>query len=149
MNGKLYVSHTKDEIKELVDSLGNPCEIDIGILKVLHEDISKIVQERLKEIDTWCLKITQVKKSFLAYILGMMNLTNSAKNHFLNFFSTFFKNNPNEDLKNYCRSEYGSDWQWAYNEYLQYNEFPRSFKRRNLSWENLYGQDIYDSLVLV
>ena len=51
MNGKLYVSHTKDEIKELVDSLGNPCEIDIGILKVLHEDISKIVQERLKEID--------------------------------------------------------------------------------------------------
>lgn len=52
MNGKLYLSHTKDEIKELEDNQGNPCEIDIGILKVLHEDISKIVQERLKEIDT-------------------------------------------------------------------------------------------------
>ena len=51
MNGKLYLSHTKDEIKELEDNLGDPCEIDIGILKVLHEDISKIVQERLKEID--------------------------------------------------------------------------------------------------
>ena len=51
MNGKLYLSHTKDEIKELEDNQGNPCEIDIGILKVLHEDISKIVQERLKEID--------------------------------------------------------------------------------------------------
>ena len=51
MNGKLYLSHTKDEIKELEDNQGNLCEIDIGILKVLHEDISKIVQERLKEID--------------------------------------------------------------------------------------------------
>jgi hypothetical protein len=63
----------------------------------------------------------------------MMNLTNSAKNHFLNFFSGLFSNNPNEDLKNYCRSEYGSDWQWAYNEYLNNNEFPKLFKRRNLS----------------
>jgi len=61
-----------------------------------------------------------------------MNLTNSAKNHFLNFFSGFFSNNPDDDLKNYCRSEYGRDWQWAYREYLQYNEFPKIFKRRNI-----------------
>jgi len=51
MNGKLFVSHTKDEIEDIQESLGKPCEIDIGILKILHEDISKIVQERLKEMD--------------------------------------------------------------------------------------------------
>ena len=50
-NGKLFVIHTKDEIEDLQDNLGKPCEIDIGSLKVLHEDISKIVQERLKEMD--------------------------------------------------------------------------------------------------
>jgi hypothetical protein len=50
-NGKLFVSHTKDEIEDIQESLGKPCEIDIGILKILHEDISKIVQERLKEMD--------------------------------------------------------------------------------------------------
>tara|TARA_B100001094_G_C17653071_1_gene540588 strand:- start:20 stop:193 length:174 start_codon:yes stop_codon:yes gene_type:complete len=50
-NGKLFVSHTKDEVQDIQESLGNPCEIDIGILKILHEDISKIVQERLKEMD--------------------------------------------------------------------------------------------------
>ena len=60
----------------------------------------------------------------------MMNLTTSAKNHFLNFFSILFKNNPENDLKNYCKAEYGNDWQWAYNEYLNYNEFPKTFKRR-------------------
>ena len=41
----------EDEIEDIQESLGNPCEIDIGILKILHEDISKIVQERLKEMD--------------------------------------------------------------------------------------------------
>tara|TARA_R110000796_G_scaffold19904_3_gene59516 strand:- start:1592 stop:1765 length:174 start_codon:yes stop_codon:yes gene_type:complete len=50
-NGKLYISHTKDEIEDLQDNLGKPCEIDIGNLKVLHEDMSRIVQERLKEMD--------------------------------------------------------------------------------------------------
>jgi len=50
-NGKLYISHTKDEIEDLQDNSGKPCEIDIGNLKVLHEDISRIVQERLKEMD--------------------------------------------------------------------------------------------------
>tara|TARA_R110000822_G_scaffold188937_1_gene327972 strand:+ start:892 stop:1065 length:174 start_codon:yes stop_codon:yes gene_type:complete len=50
-NGKLYISYTKDEIEDLQDNLGKPCEIDIGNLKVLHEDISRIVQERLKEMD--------------------------------------------------------------------------------------------------
>jgi len=48
--GKLYVSHTKDEIKDIQDNIGRPCEIDIGNIKVLHEDISKIVKEYISDI---------------------------------------------------------------------------------------------------
>jgi hypothetical protein len=65
----------------------------------------------------------------------MMNLTNSAKNHFLNFFSSFFveKKNPKQDLIDYCKSEYGKDWRWALKEYISYNEFPKTYQRRNIS----------------
>ena len=63
MNGKLYVSHTKDEIKELVDSLGNPCEIDIGILKVLHEDINNAMSQAWKDNIILNLNETQKRNS--------------------------------------------------------------------------------------
>tara|TARA_R110001606_G_C15182238_1_gene629492 strand:+ start:135 stop:347 length:213 start_codon:yes stop_codon:yes gene_type:complete len=55
--GRLYVSHTKDEIKDIQDNTGNPCEIDLGNIKVLHEDISKVIQERLLEKENWWDKI--------------------------------------------------------------------------------------------
>ena len=55
--GKLYISLTKTEIQDVKDNEGSPCEIDIGHVSVLHEDISKIVNERLKEKDEWWKKI--------------------------------------------------------------------------------------------
>tara|TARA_R100001460_G_scaffold50564_1_gene89027 strand:+ start:373 stop:585 length:213 start_codon:yes stop_codon:yes gene_type:complete len=55
--GKLYISLTKTEIQDVKDNEGSPCEIDIGHVSVLHEDISKIVNERLKERDEWWKKI--------------------------------------------------------------------------------------------
>jgi len=55
--GKLYISHTKDEVKDIQDNIGNPCEIDIGNVEVLHEDISNIVKERLRENSNWWEKI--------------------------------------------------------------------------------------------
>tara|TARA_R110002050_G_scaffold2127_3_gene13030 strand:+ start:354 stop:548 length:195 start_codon:yes stop_codon:yes gene_type:complete len=64
----------------------------------------------------------------------MMNLTNSAKNHFLNFFNILFAEHkdPQKDLINYCKAEYGRDWRWAYREYLANNEFPKSFIKRTI-----------------
>ena len=50
-NGKLYVSLTKNEIKDVQENLGKPCEIDIGNIKVLHEDINEVVKQRLKELE--------------------------------------------------------------------------------------------------
>ena len=56
-NGKLYLSLTKSEVKDVQDNLGKPCEIDIGNIKVIHEDISQIVKERLEEKEPWWDKI--------------------------------------------------------------------------------------------
>ena len=50
-NGKLYVSLTKSEIKDVQENLGKPCEIDIGNIKVLHEDINEVVKQRVKELE--------------------------------------------------------------------------------------------------
>jgi len=52
MNGKLFLSLTKDECKQAYDHVGMPIEIDVGYIKVLHEDLSKIVTEYLKDLET-------------------------------------------------------------------------------------------------
>ena len=44
-------------IEHTVTDGGNPCEIDLGNIKVLHEDISKVIQERLLEKENWWDKI--------------------------------------------------------------------------------------------
>ena len=48
-SGKLYLSLTKDELKNI--ELGKPTEIDISLIPVLFQDISQITQERLKELE--------------------------------------------------------------------------------------------------
>ena len=52
MNGKLFLSLTRDECKHAYDQIGMPTEIDVGHIKVLHEDISKVVTEHLKDLET-------------------------------------------------------------------------------------------------
>jgi hypothetical protein len=48
-SGKLYLSLTKDELKNIES--GKPTEIDISLIPVLFQDISQITQERLKELE--------------------------------------------------------------------------------------------------
>jgi len=50
-NGKLYLSLTRNECQEVYDNIGRPLELDISQLKVLHEDISKIVAEYWRDIE--------------------------------------------------------------------------------------------------
>ena len=50
-NGKLYLSLTRNECQEAYDNIGRPLELDIGQLKVLHEDITKIVAEYWRDIE--------------------------------------------------------------------------------------------------
>jgi len=49
--GKLYVSLTKDEIKQASDSIGMPLELPIGQLKIFQEDISKAVLQHWTKIE--------------------------------------------------------------------------------------------------
>lgn len=58
----------------------------------------------------------------------MFNLTNKAKNHFLNFFT---KKNDEEVIKEYCKAEYKKDWYAAYMTFKEEGVFPR-FHRRTL-----------------
>ena len=50
-NGKLYLSLTRSECQEAYDNIGRPLELDIGNIKVLHEDISKIVAEYWSDVE--------------------------------------------------------------------------------------------------
>ena len=50
-NGKLYLSLTRSECQEAYDNIGRPVELDIGNIKVLHEDISKIVAEYWSDVE--------------------------------------------------------------------------------------------------
>jgi hypothetical protein len=48
-SGKLYISLTKDEYKDIEP--GKPTEIDIGNIPILLKDITEITYERLKELE--------------------------------------------------------------------------------------------------
>ena len=50
-NGKLYLSLTRNECQEAYDNIGKPLELDISQLKVLHEDISKVVTEYWRDVE--------------------------------------------------------------------------------------------------
>ncbi len=51
LNNKLYLSLTKDEIYNVNKSIGSPTEIDIGNLRVLHEDVNLAVLSYWKDQD--------------------------------------------------------------------------------------------------
>ncbi len=51
LNNKLYISLTKDEIYNVNKSIGSPTEIDIGNLRVLHEDVNAAVLSYWKDQD--------------------------------------------------------------------------------------------------
>ena len=42
-DGKLYLSLTRSEVKQVHDDVGRPIELDIGNLSILHEDVYKCV----------------------------------------------------------------------------------------------------------
>jgi hypothetical protein len=49
--GKLYLSLTRNEVKEANENVGMPLQLDIGNLKVLHEDISQAVLQHWNQVD--------------------------------------------------------------------------------------------------
>lgn len=49
--GRLYVSLTRDEIKQASDSIGMPLELPIGQLKIFQEDINKAVLQHWTKIE--------------------------------------------------------------------------------------------------
>ena len=57
----------------------------------------------------------------------MMNLTNRAKEHFLNFFKS--KKSDDEVIKEFCRNEYKKDWYAAYMTFKEEGQFPRFYRR--------------------
>ena len=59
---------------------------------------------------------------------NMFNLTKRAMNHFLNFFN---KPDPDENIKDYCQSEYKNDLSAAYMTFKEEGRFP-NFIRRTL-----------------
>ena len=50
-DGKIYLSLTRAEVQQASDNIGNPIEIPIGQLKVLHEDISKAVLQHWTKVE--------------------------------------------------------------------------------------------------
>lgn len=42
---------------------------------------------------------------------------------FTRFINSIFSDN-NENIINFCRTEYGTDWQWAYSTYQKQGRFP-------------------------
>ena len=55
----------------------------------------------------------------------MFNLTESAKNFWLNLGSGLWHRDAiDPGLREYCESEYGEDWYWAYHSYKIDGRFP-------------------------
>ena len=50
-DGRLYVSLTRDEIKQASDSIGMPLELPIGQLKIFQEDINKAVLQHWTKVE--------------------------------------------------------------------------------------------------
>lgn len=64
-NGKLYLSLTRSECEEAYKNIGKPVELDIGNIKVLHEDISKAISEYIG--DYWSIELNEeLVKEFYA-----------------------------------------------------------------------------------
>ena len=50
-DGKLYLSLTREEVKEAQDNLGRPIELDMGQLKVFQEDIHKAAMAHWSQVE--------------------------------------------------------------------------------------------------
>jgi hypothetical protein len=61
--------------------------------------------------------------------MKMYNLTNKAKEHFLNFFKSDV--DKEEELKDFLKAEYKKDWKAAYAWYLEEGTLP-NYVRRSL-----------------
>ena len=59
----------------------------------------------------------------------MYNLTNKAKEHFLNFFKS--DDDKEEEFKDFLKAEYKKAWKAAYAWYLEEGDLP-NYTRRNL-----------------
>ena len=59
----------------------------------------------------------------------MYNLTNRAKEHFLNFFKS--DDDKEEEFKDFSKAEYKKDWKAAYAWYLEEGDLP-NYTRRTL-----------------
>jgi len=57
----------------------------------------------------------------------MYNLTNRAKEHFLNFFKN--DADKDEELKDFLKAEYKKDWKAAYYWYLEEGTLPNYVRR--------------------
>jgi hypothetical protein len=51
-DGKLYLSLTREEVKEAQDNLGRPIELDMGQLKVFQEDIHKAAMAHWSQVES-------------------------------------------------------------------------------------------------
>ena len=52
-NGELLLSLTRDEVDYVSKNKGTPVKMDIKMLKVLHEDISKAVLNHWSNVEVW------------------------------------------------------------------------------------------------
>jgi len=62
----------------------------------------------------------------------MFNVTNKAQDFYLNISKIFSRSSTrlNDDgVKQFCQSEYGKDWYWAYNSYKIDGKFPNPLRR--------------------
>ena len=60
----------------------------------------------------------------------MYNLTQRAADFFLSIGNLFVNDHvdPDVGVKQFCQSEYGKDWYWAYNSYKTDGRFPDAYK---------------------
>ena len=65
----------------------------------------------------------------LARRKNMYNLTNRAKQHFLNFFKS--EDDKEQELIDFLKAEYKKDWKAAYAWYLEEGDLP-NYTRRTL-----------------
>ena len=47
----------------------------------------------------------------------------------LNFWLSFFNFTKEDGIENFCKVEYGNDWQWAYSHYQKNKSFPSPLKQ--------------------
>jgi len=81
------------------------------------------------KINNRSARITQVFSKNFAYNLRMMNLTDRAKNHFLNFFSNIFSDKQENGVIQFCKAEYGKEWEHAYICWLEDGQFPNYIRK--------------------